>query len=171
MVENRSLTLLRCGLLVELLQVLLAACHRDGLLLVVLEHVVDRIKDFAVLDALVKRLCLNPVLELSLTDFIFPVLVKLLAGLLHIILVLGQLTDEQLDGVEQLALWDCEALGPSLVARLLKDATFPILPAWAHLQSLRVEVLNVPVEPSLRQRCPWVDLIRAIPCPLSLGHQ
>merc|ERR1719236_368261 len=156
--SNTSTTLLRCGLLVELLQVLLAARHRDGLLLVVLEHVVDRIQDFAVLHPLVQRLCLNPILELALTDFILSVLVELLAGLLHIILVLGQLTDEQLDGIEQLALWDCEALGPSLVARLLKDATFPILPAWAHLQSLRVEVLNVPVEPSLRKWCSWVDL-------------
>ena len=59
---------------------------------------------------------------------------------------------------EQLALWDCEALLPSLVACCVKDARLSVLPARAHLQSLRVEVLNVPVEPSLGQRCSWVDL-------------
>merc|ERR1719262_1279088 len=97
-----SAALLRRGLLRMLLQVLLAAFHRDGLLLVVLEHVVDRIQDLAVLHALVKGLCLNPVLELALADVVRPVLVKLLASLLHIILVLRKLANEELDGLKEL---------------------------------------------------------------------
>merc|ERR1719217_754538 len=165
-----SAALLRRTLLRLLLQVFLAAFHRDGLLLVVLEHVVDCVQDLAILHALVKRLRLNPILELALTDVVLPILVKLLASLLQIILVLCQLADEELDSLQQLALRDCEALLPSLVARSVEDPRFPVLPARAHLQSLGVEVLNVPVEPSLWQRRPWVDL-GAVPGAGGLGDE
>merc|ERR1719446_1928149 len=83
---------------------------------------------------------------------------------------LRQLSYKQLQGLDELPLWHSESLLPSLITCLVENLGLPILPTGAHLQSLRVEVLNVPVEPTFREWSSGADLC-AIVCPGSHGHQ
>merc|ERR1719217_461119 len=83
---------------------------------------------------------------------------------------LRQLGYKQLQCLDELPLWYSKSLLSCLITSRVENLGLSILPTGAHLQSLRVEVLNVPVESSFWERSSWADLC-AILCPGGHGHQ